>query len=165
MPPRHPEPALHWRSSETSRIPNTAIEADCSKQNFTTIPVTHYFDELRTCQGCRAPFIFFAAEQKHWYEELGFPLEADCVRCVFCRKQQQLLAQHKKRYEELFHQSNLSLGEKLEMAECCLSLIEAGLFSPRKTTHVRALLEGVSEQRGRRLRRRLLAIEKSADRR
>jgi hypothetical protein len=80
------KPFLHWNATE--RIPNTAVEADLSRQSRATVPVTHYYDVKRTCRDCARPFIFFADEQKHWYEELKLPLEADCVRCVPCRKTQ-----------------------------------------------------------------------------
>src|SRR5262245_27545254 len=69
--PGRPYVIFHWHSSESDRIANTAIKADVSLQHITTMPVTHYFDLKRVCQDCRRPFLFFAAEQKHWYEELG----------------------------------------------------------------------------------------------
>jgi hypothetical protein len=149
--PEHTKPGmplvkLHWHSGPDCRIPNTAIVADVSKQNFTTMPVTHYFDAKRTCQGCSRPFLFFAEEQRHWYEELGFPLDANCVRCVPCRKQEQGIAQKRQRYEELFHVPNPTDEELLEMAECCLSLIEASVFSPRQHERVRMLLHRVPDR-------------------
>src|SRR5688572_8761575 len=77
---------LHWRwRKKGCLIPNTAIPADLSRQTAATIHVTHYFDQKLECRDCRRLFIFFAEEQKHWYEELGFGLDSDCVRCVFCR--------------------------------------------------------------------------------
>jgi hypothetical protein len=138
--PGEPLVKLHWHTGKESRIPNTAVEADIAKQNFTTFPVTHYFDARRTCHGCKRPFIFFAEEQRHWYEDLGFPIDADCVRCVPCRKAEQGIAHKRQRYEELFHAPNPSDEELLEMAECCLSLIEAKQFSPRQHERVRSLL-------------------------
>lgn len=61
---------LHWHSPQGVRIPNTAIPADVSRQVPATIPVTHYFDAKRRCADCGRAFLFFAAEQKYWYEEL-----------------------------------------------------------------------------------------------
>ena len=132
------KPFLHWNAAE--RIPNTAIEADLTRQSRATVPVTHYYDVRRKCRDCDRPFIFFAQEQKHWYEELGLPLEADCVRCVPCRKRQHGLSAKRERYEELFHVAARNADESLEMAECCLSLIEAGIFNRRQIEHVRELL-------------------------
>jgi hypothetical protein len=149
---------LHWHSGPDRRIPNTAIEADISKQIFTTFPVTHYFDSKRTCYDCRRPFIFFAEEQRHWYEELGFSIEADCIRCVPCRKVEQGIAHQRQRYEELFHVAHPTDEELLEMAECCVSLIEAALFSQRQHERVRSLLHRVPDlPRHAKCRQQLLA--------
>lgn len=132
---------LHWHSPEEARIPNTAIPADLSRQVPATVPVTHYLDVRRTCRDCDRPFIFFAQEQKHWYEELGFPLESDCVRCVPCRKRQQGIALKRERYEELFHRPERTVDENLEMAECCLSLIEASVFGTKQLARIGMLLK------------------------
>ncbi len=135
-----------WSSySETKRIPNTAIIADLSRQTPATIPVTHYFDLERICLDCKKPFIFFAAEQKHWYEELGFGLESDCVRCVECRKRQQGISRQRERYETLFHVESRTEEQTLQMADACLSLIKSGIFSARQTERVRMLLNSIPE--------------------
>lgn len=131
---------LHWHSPRECRIPNTAIRADISRQVPATVAVTHYFDVVRKCRDCGKSFIFFAQEQKHWYEELGFNLESDCVRCVPCRKRQQGIDQARERYEELFQVGDRSAEQKLEMAECCLTLIENEVFHLRQTERVRILL-------------------------
>lgn len=135
---------VYWSYRKTKRIPNTAIAADLSRQTPATVSVTHYFDLERICCDCERPFIFFAEEQKHWYEELGFGLDSDCVRCVDCRKRQQGIARKRQRYEDLFHVPNRSDDENLEMADCCLSLIESETFSTRQTQRVRMLLKTVS---------------------
>src|SRR5687768_13036282 len=63
---------FHWHSPRGVRVDNTAIEADVARQNAPTIGVTHYFDSRRVCRTCSRPFLFFAEEQKYWYETLGF---------------------------------------------------------------------------------------------
>ena len=125
------------------RIPNTAIRADLTRQASATRPVTHYFDVKRKCRDCGRPFIFFAEEQKFWYEELAFGLDIDCVRCVPCRKRQQGIANKRKRYEELFHVPDQTTQQDLEMAECCVSLIEASIFHRRQTQRVRQILNRI----------------------
>jgi Probable zinc-ribbon domain len=142
----NPEPdfasiVLHWHSPTSSRIPNTAIAADVSRQSPATVPVTHYFDVTRICRDCGKPFIFFAAEQKHWYEELGFTLDSDCVRCVVCRKAQQGVDRKRHRYEELFHVANRTTEQEMELADCGVSLVESGVFHPRQLQHMRAVLK------------------------
>jgi len=145
----NPEPGegesvfLHWHSPPGSRIPDTAIAADLSRQSPATVPVTHYFDARRECRDCGRPFIFFAEEQKYWYEELGFPLESDCVRCVDCRKRRHGLDRRRERYEELFHASDRSVEQDLEMAECSLSLVESGIFHERQLQRVRVILKAL----------------------
>jgi len=132
---------LHWHSPKQCRIPNTAIKADLTRQAAAVIPVTHYFDVRRSCRDCGKPYIFFAEEQRYWYEELGFVLESDCVRCVPCRKRQQGLGLKRERYEELFHVADRTINQNLEMADCCLALVEGGLFHRRQLQRVRMLLK------------------------
>jgi Probable zinc-ribbon domain len=151
---------LHWHSPEGVRIPNTAIPADLSRQMPATVPVTHYFDAKRQCADCGRPFIFFAAEQKYWYEDLGFPLESDCVRCVVCRKKQQGLELNRERYEELFHVQERTSEQDLEMAECALSLVEASIFGKRQLERVRSTLKKIpSDPKLQALWKRVLALE------
>jgi hypothetical protein len=128
-------------------IAGTAVAADLSKQTPATIPTKYYYDEHRTCRDCGRRFIFFALEQKHWYEELHFSLDADCVRCPECRKKTQDIARRRKRYEELCRVPEHSLGEMLEMADCCLTLIEEGIFGLRQTERVRAIFNKLPDNR------------------
>ena len=114
------ETFIHWHSPSSCRIPDTAIPANLDRQSPATIPVTHYFDVERQCRDCRRMFIFFAVEQQHWYEELQFGLDSDCVRCTDCRKRQQGIAQVREQYESLHQQQNRNEQESLTMAECCL---------------------------------------------
>jgi hypothetical protein len=130
---------------ETRRIAGTAIVADLSRQTPATVAVTHYFDVERKCRDCGRPFIFFAEEQKHWYEELGFGLDSDCVRCVECRKRQQGIARQRELYETLFHVPDKTEEQCLEMADACLALIEAGVFTAKQMPRVRMLVNRVSE--------------------
>jgi hypothetical protein len=157
---------LHWHSPLECRIANTAIRADLSKQTEATVPVTYYYDVKRQCRDCGRPFIFFAAEQQYWYEELGFGLDSDCVRCVPCRKQRQGHALLQERYAELFHVQDRTVQQTLEMADCCLSLIEQAVFNHKQKQHVANLLNQIefnNEQgivtRAKKLRERLNAID------
>ena len=154
-------------AERSKRIPNTAIPADLSKQTPATVPVTHYFDLERQCRDCQRWFIFYAEEQKHWYEQLGFGLDADCVRCVDCRKQQQGIARYRQTYETLFQIPDKTDEQFLEMADACLCLIEHDVFSSRQTERVRMLLNRIDERtvsreqpRYARLVDRLNAIER-----
>src|SRR5215467_13122347 len=80
-----------WRYSRETIFPETAIPADLRKQNYSMSACKWYVDVLKTCRDCNRPFIFYAVEQRHWYEVLGFKLDANCVRCPECRKTDQTL--------------------------------------------------------------------------
>ncbi|RYD36326.1 MAG: hypothetical protein EOP87_05680 [Verrucomicrobiaceae bacterium] len=69
-----------------SRIPGTAITANPAKQNYASFPFVVYFDQKKVCTDCAPPFIFFAEEQRYWFEVLRFNVNADCVRCPPCRE-------------------------------------------------------------------------------
>jgi hypothetical protein len=76
---------------------------------------------------------------------LGFSLNADCVRCVECHKNQQGLARARELYETLFHPHDRTIDETLQMADACLTLIEAGIFSTQQTQRARSLLNAVPD--------------------
>lgn len=142
-------PSLHAglfkNAPRKSRIPGTAIKADLTRQVPATVPVTHYFNVERICADCKEPFIFYAREQKHWYEELGFPLEAQAIRCARCRKAAQKIARTRKTYEDLLAKKSRSPNEHLKLLEALLHLIEKGIFSAKKIQAARALLKKISE--------------------
>jgi hypothetical protein len=90
-----------WRySSEKKIFPETAIPANTQKQNYSMFPCVWYVDVLRTCRDCGRPFIFYAVEQRRWYEVLGFKLNANCVRCPECRKTDQTLRRRFQRFSK-----------------------------------------------------------------
>ncbi|MCA8962158.1 MAG: zinc-ribbon domain containing protein [Planctomycetes bacterium] len=158
--PEDPDVYLHWntgilnreartlleewtrrsRVPERAAIPGTAIVADIDRQTPAAIAVTHYYDVARECRTCGRPFIFFAVEQKHWYEELGFPLEADCVNCYPCRKAAQALQRTRFRYETLVKHPDPSPDEAAELALARLELMAAGVFGARQIDRVRQFL-------------------------
>ena len=155
---------LHGHSPKSCRIANTAIAADINKQVPATIHVTHYYDVEYKCRDCDRMFIFFALEQKYWYETLQFGLDSGCVRCVPCRNIQQGLEAARRKYEELFHYEERTDDQSLMMAECCLELIENAVFTSKQTERVRMLLNSVGDDtahqdRMKKIRKRVLDIE------
>lgn len=134
-----------FQSQERRRIPGTAIVADTAKQQPATVQVTHYYDVERRCCDCRQPFIFFAQEQKHWYESLRFPLEADAIRCPLCRQRNQALARARSCYDRLVKLSSRTEAETGRLIAALLTLMENGVFNLRQTEHVRALLKTLPE--------------------
>lgn len=163
----HPEGDLYIGWHAHGLIAGTSIRADVRKQMPATFHVTHYFDLERECCDCGRKFIFFAEEQKHWYEELQFGLDSDCVRCVPCRKQQQGIAQRRQQYEELFNNPDRTEQQSMTMAECCLDLIENGTFTIKQTQRIRMLLNTITDEcsiavRITLIQRRLQALEAHA---
>lgn len=137
---------LHWHTSEDCLVPNTAVKANTGQQVDAVFPVTHYFDVKRQCKDCGRMFLFFAREQKYWYESLRFTLNADCIRCVDCRKQEQFSASRRSQYETLLKNENRSDTDTLVLVACCLTLIERSEFGIRSLETARQLLNSVPKQ-------------------
>lgn len=131
----------HWHSPPGVRVPGTAVAADVSRQARATIHVTHYFDARRACRKCGRPFLFFAEEQKHWYEDLVFPLEADCLDCPPCRKEEHRLRAARQKYDALSETTARTPIQALELVECGLLLVESGVFSTKLVPRLRGLLK------------------------
>jgi hypothetical protein len=131
----------HWHSPPAVRIPNTAVVADVARQGRATLHVTHYFDARRVCRTCGQPFLFFAEEQKHWYEDLRFPLEADCRDCPPCRKDKQRVRSMRQKYDALLEKTARTHAETLELMETGLFLVEAAVFSAKLLPKLRGVLK------------------------
>lgn len=170
----------HWHSDRKRRVPDTAIEADGTKQSWVIgaasygygLSIRYYFDDRRVCRDCKRPFLFFAKEQKHWYEKLGIPLEVDCVRCCACRRKYRGANRAKKRYSELLGESKPSASELVELVTISLDLIAEGEFSAHQKMFDRIRmwlkqLSKVSAQDKARmeLTRRLTDVQKEATQR
>jgi hypothetical protein len=121
-------------------IPATAIVADPSKQHGSAMLNTHYYDIERKCCDCGRLFIFYAQEQRHWYEELRFPVDADCVRCYTCRRVTQDVDRAVREYEVLIALPEPSDDQIAELAVLRLVLVQAGRFHTRQLEQVRAFL-------------------------
>ncbi|QDS88495.1 hypothetical protein EC9_26860 [Rosistilla ulvae] len=134
---------LGWHSHAHERISETAIVANTDRQPDATIPVTHYFDLRRQCRDCGRNFIFFADEQRHWYETLHFYLGADCVRCIECRVAERDTKRLREIYETLLNQNARSDRDALELAETAMLLIDRGVFGHRCVECVRSLLNAL----------------------
>jgi hypothetical protein len=157
---------LHWHSRCGVRIPNTAIAADTKRQAPATIHVTHYFDSKRVCCKCGAYFIFFAEEQRYWYEELQFPLEANLVTCITCRRHEHQLRDARQTYERLLSQVERSVEDSLQLIERGLFLVDEGLFSPKLLPKLRGFLNTIAQTadpRRRALLETLVALEQETE--
>ena len=134
----------HWHSPVGVRVPSTAVVADVTRQQPATLHVTHYFDAKRICRRCGRPFLFFAEEQKYWYEDLEFPLEADCWECVPCRKDEQRLRLIRQKYDALSRETARTEADTLDFVECGVLLVESCVFSAKVLPKLRGLLKALS---------------------
>ncbi|MEO7113328.1 MAG: zinc-ribbon domain containing protein [Polyangiaceae bacterium] len=87
-------------------------------------PIEVYGPIERTCRDCKQELVFSAAEQKHWYETLGFFIDATAVRCPACRK----IEQKKRSYGEavIAAKSAPSSAAHLNVARAALAWREVG---------------------------------------
>jgi len=114
-------------------FPETRIAADPEKQHY-VFPQTFYVDVLKRCLDCRRQFIFFAREQRYWYESLKFPTDADCVRCPECRAEQHELKRRFQRYSELAALENLEQKQLIELISDAIYLWRQGLLQNEQTS-------------------------------
>jgi hypothetical protein len=138
----------HWHSPVGVRVPSTAVAADVARQRPATLHVTHYFDAKRVCRKCGRSFLFFAEEQKYWYEDFEFPLEADCLECAACRKDEQRLRLIRQKYEALLRETARTDGDTLELVECGVLLLESSVFSTKVLPRLRGLLKPLTVDAG-----------------
>lgn len=120
--------ASYWGYHDAVLYPESAIVADWRRQNFSTFPRGTYVDLRERCRDCGREFLFFAREQKHWYEELGFYVDARCVRCPACRKTEGTLRRRFTRYAEAVAKRELDDAELLTALGDALFVWEAGLL-------------------------------------
>jgi hypothetical protein len=117
-----------WGYKRETIFPESAIPADVTRQSFTVLPRRFYVDVLKQCRTCKRPFIFFAREQQHWYEELGFNIDADCVLCAECRKSDQQLRRRFMRYSQVVSRTDLDDKELGTLVEDAVFLFDAGVL-------------------------------------
>jgi hypothetical protein len=118
----------HWGYQNETIFPESAIPANVARQNCSVVPRQWYVDVLKRCRDCKRPFIFFAREQQHWFEELGFWINADCVRCVKCRKSDQKLRSTFKRYSDAVTRRDLDDKDLATHLADAVLLFEAGIL-------------------------------------
>ncbi|MGH1541328.1 MAG: zinc-ribbon domain containing protein [Arenicella sp.] len=118
--------SAHWRYRDESFFPETAIRADTTKQNISMSAITIYVDIEKQCRDCNRWFLFFAQEQKFWFEELQFYVDVTCVKCIECRKKEQSIKHRMHQYEALVKNENRTAKETLELKQLALELFQLG---------------------------------------
>tara|TARA_B100000745_G_C20102361_1_gene377130 strand:+ start:643 stop:1077 length:435 start_codon:yes stop_codon:yes gene_type:complete len=111
------------------------LVADTSKQHATDAVyafIDEYVDTLSRCLRCKRRFYFFAEEQKYWYEDLGFWIEAKCYHCPECRIKNHKVKKLQKEYELLQKLAAPQSGEIKRFRVVARSLLKLGCIKDRK---------------------------------
>lgn len=87
-----------------------------------------YADLLKTCRDCGRPFLFYASEQRFWYETLQLPQGVDCVACPPCRKLARRVKACHARYDEALHAPRLDAKDMKAFVDDALFLLEQGVL-------------------------------------
>jgi len=119
----------YWGYRREKLFPESAIPADTSKQNYSVFPRTIYVDIEKSCKQCGRPFLFYAKEQKYWYEDLHFYIDVDCVRCIECRKKEQSVKSLILEYEQLVKNTSRTNEETRRLKQLALELYKVGYIT------------------------------------
>lgn len=126
-----------WRLQNEMFFPETAIRADLTRQHPHDLdfPMPWYVDILKTCRDCGRRFIFFAEEQRYWYEQLRFKLDADCVRCPACRKDDQVRRAAFDRYTRSIGAAALGAADLSQLVVDVMLLWHEGMITDAQKVH------------------------------
>lgn len=121
----------HWSYRSREIFPESVLMADTSKQHFNVFPRECYVDIRKICRSCQRPFLFFAAEQKHWFEVLQFYVDADCVHCPECRVQRIAAKRACQRYSSLILLAKPTPDELQQLVDAAVLLHAQGTLKSR----------------------------------
>ena len=124
--------SAYWGYQRETVFPETAIKADTDKQNHSGFPRGLYVDIEKQRVQCQRWFIFYAQEQKYWYETLSFYIDVDCVKCVDCRKKMQAIKQLMLDYERLVKMKTRTEDETKALKHTALELFQLGYIKDRQ---------------------------------
>lgn len=163
---RNLEPLSENQLFQGGYVDGTYVFADWRRQTPSTFHSVAYADVDCRCEDCGRRFLWFAEEQKYWFEELKFELWTSCVRCVECRQ----TIQREKELAVRYARNAAGPGragtpdDLLAGAAAGVRLIEWGAFGPKVHQRIRAALNRLSANPGfasaaDRLRQRLNTAE------
>lgn len=78
---------------------DTARRGDQTRQNFSVCPRHWYIDADFTCEGCGSGFTWSAGEQKVWFEDYFFWVDAFPRHCRNCSADRRRLARLRREYD------------------------------------------------------------------
>ena len=122
--------------------PETAVQANVSRQNYSVLPHDWYVDADYRCPRCGEEFCFTVAEQRHWYEELGFTVDSKAKHCLACRRDLRRLKATKQEYDREIASTLCSqdIARKQRLITVIDELCEGGLELPEKIRENRRIL-------------------------
>jgi hypothetical protein len=128
-----------------------AVRADISKQDFSVCPRHWYVDAAFRCARCDQTFVFSAEEQRFWYEELRFFVDALPKHCKACRRQLREWKTLKQEYDRDL--AAALAGDDIEQKRRMVSVVDAldegGVKLPEKILdHRRVLKKQIERLRG-----------------
>lgn len=100
-----------WSLRSETMFPESVLVARPEEQNYSVFPRQYYVDVLRECRTCGRSFIFFAKEQRYWFETLKFFVDADCVHCPDCRRESRAVQRRVRRYSDLMKKKSRTQDE------------------------------------------------------
>ena len=121
----------HWRYSSLKYFSETAIPANTARQQLSTYQREIYVDIEEQCEVCKRPFLFFAQEQRHWFEVLGFFIDAHCTRCIECRKEEHEVRRLHKSYQKLLEQEKRTVQDTKKLKKIATELYNLGYIKDK----------------------------------
>jgi hypothetical protein len=122
-------PRLRARARSTSRWRDPGL----ADNGYGALAATlrYYVDLLRDCRDCGRSFLFFAQEQKYWFEELQlqFYVDADCAHCSECRARQHDARTQLARFSAAMKTPDLNGKDLMKLIDDAAVLLQAGVVS------------------------------------
>ena len=116
-----------WQLRGASIVPGTAVLANAGHpERDSYFARAIYADVLKQCAACARPFVFYANEQRFWFETLLLPPDVDCVNCPPCRKQLRRVKAALARYAQRLHVPRLRTKDMKAFVDDVLFLFEQG---------------------------------------
>jgi hypothetical protein len=129
----------------------TAVRANVERQNCSICPHYWYVDVVFRCERCGAEFTFSAAEQRVWYEEYEFWIDAIPKHCLDCRHTLRELKLIRQEYDRTVAQvlNTGDLEAKQRLASVIDQLYEMGGELPSRINETRRRLANEISKTGR----------------
>lgn len=138
------EMPTHFFSGSLRMDYATAVRANTADQNCSICPRYWYVDAAFPCSRCGAEFVFTAAEQRVWYEEYRFWVDARPKHCPTCRRDLRQLKAARMEYDRSVAPvlADSDLARKKRLATVIDELYELGGELPPRINEVRRRLAG-----------------------